>query len=368
MTFVQTFPSFPASTRSLAKKYLTQEIYNRLIHLKTQNGFTLSEALRSGIENPDSLIGIYAGDEESYYVFDSVFYPIVKKYHKIKSTISAPMKSNLCTVDLPDPDPEHKYIISTRIRVARNLAGFPFTPIISSNDRRKVENQIIESLQNIEPPFIGKYNPIKKYEICDEELVSYINKKKQNIEVKFKSSFRKGDRFQESAGINRDWPDNRGVFESNDKKFMVWVNEEDHLRIISIDQTGNITEVFNRLIKAIDIIQKKLKSKQLYFAWKDDLGYLTACPSNLGTAMRAGVHIKLPQLLKHNDILESAAKKLKLQIRGTCGEKTKVEAAVFDISNSQRLGVTEQQCCKILYDGVCRIIELEKHLERRYFK
>ncbi|MBF0204669.1 MAG: hypothetical protein HQK67_10235, partial [Desulfamplus sp.] len=273
------FPCFQANSTSLASKYLTREIYDRLIHIRTRHGFTLNHALRSGIDNPDSSIGIYAGDEESYDVFSDIFIPVIKQYHDIDEILKYPAKSDLTAINFPDPDPEHKYIISTRIRVARNLADFPFTPVISSIERKKVEKIILESLEDIKysstslsfmtHSLTGHYIPIK-------ESVLYTNQMKPDVSIpsqsacipskdvhvpskdvhipskdvcipskkvciQSKSAFKKGDRFQESAGINRDWPESRGVFESNDQKFLVWINEEDHLRIISIDQGGNIS-------------------------------------------------------------------------------------------------------------------------------
>ncbi len=358
------FPLFPDDAKSLAKKYLTKEIYQKLIPLKTNSGFTLHDAVKSGIENPDSSIGIYAGDAESYELFFDLFKPIIEHYHGIKSLPSPihPLVSKLSftpifvndsleqfpDINLPDLDPQNRYIISTRIRVARNLNGFPFTPIISQIDRKLVETITVEALKSIESPLIrGEYSSIEKSIICSSSDKSY---------------FKKGDRFQESAGINRDWPNCRGIFESYDKKFMVWVNEEDHLRVISISQTGNIADVFNRLMLGVKAIDKRLSLKNISFAYHPNLGYLTTCPSNLGTGIRASVHIKLPNLLKQRNLLNNAAEQLQLQIRGTKGEKTEVESAIFDISNSKRVGVTEAECCQILYNGICKIIKLEQSL------
>ncbi|MBF0467963.1 MAG: arginine kinase [Desulfamplus sp.] len=374
MIALPSFPCFSADARSLAKSCLTKEIYEQLINLETGYGFTLHDALRSGIQNPDSSIGIYAGDPESYDLFSAIFNPVIEKYHAIKIA-SRPIRSDFTPADFPDPDPSREYIISTRIRVARNLNGFPFTPIISSTDRKKVEEILMRLLEQIEPPFKGHYTPAKEYPgIFDQKkgnmhipqdkvLQNRMSFPQEKRHILLKSCFKKGDRFQDSAGINRDWPESRGVFQSNDHRFSAWINEEDHIRIISMDQGGNISEVFNRLAKALDIIERELDRQQTGFAWKDHLGYLAACPSNLGTAMRAGVHIRLPELFRRKDVLDSEAKRLRLQTRGTQGEKTEVESAVFDISNSQRLGVTERECCETLCNGICEIIELERKLQ-----
>ena len=92
--------------------------------------------------------------------------------------------------------------------------------------------------------------------------------RKQLVEDHF--LFKKGDRFLESAGINNFWPNGRGIFFNDNKTFLVWINEEDQLRIISMEQGANIKSVFGRLEKAVAAINEKLQ-----FAYNEKLGYLT---------------------------------------------------------------------------------------------
>jgi creatine kinase/arginine kinase len=105
--------------------------------------------------------------------------------------------------------------------------------------------------------------------------------------------FKEGDRFLEACGLNRDWPSGRGIFHNKEKTFLIWVNEEDQLRIISMQKGADILAVFTRLSQAATLIEKEAK-----FAHDDHLGYITSCPTNLGTALRGSVHIKLPHLAK----------------------------------------------------------------------
>ena len=156
----------------------------------------------------------------------------------------------------------------------------------------------------------------------------------------------------EAAGINRGWPDSRGIFVSKDEKFAVWINEEDHLRIISMDRGGDIVGTYDRLSRALSFLEKRLT-----FARDPNLGYLTSCPSNLGTGMRAGVHIRLPNYQTHQERLHATAEEYNLQIRGSHGEKTEVLDGIVDISNRQRLGITEKQCIETLHRGLSAIIK-----------
>ncbi len=118
---------FPDNAVSLASRFLTPSLFRRLSKLKTATGFTLDQAIRSGRENPDSDIGIYAGDPESYTLFQDIFDPVIRACHRISGPICH--VSELRPLDLDGPDPEGRYILSTRIRIARNLSGYAFTPI-----------------------------------------------------------------------------------------------------------------------------------------------------------------------------------------------------------------------------------------------
>ena len=103
--------------------------------------------------------------------------------------------------------------------------------------------------------------------------------------------FKEGDRFLEACGLNRNWPEGRGIYHNDDKTFLVWINEEDQLRIISMQPGADIGAVFSRLSRGAGAIEKVAS-----FAHSENLGYITSCPTNLGTALRASVHIHLPLL------------------------------------------------------------------------
>jgi arginine kinase len=103
-----------------------------------------------------------------------------------------------------------------------------------------------------------------------------------------------------------------------------------------MQQGAGIKEVFDRLCRAAAHIETKCE-----FARSDHLGYITSCPTNLGTALRASVHIKLPKLMKEKSKFNEIADKYFVQIRGIHGEHTETNDGVFDISNKRRLGRAE---------------------------
>ena len=100
------------------------------------------------------------------------------------------------------------------------------------------------------------------------------------------------------AGMARDWPDARGIWHNKDKNFLVWVNEEDHTRVISMEKGGDMKAVFDRFCKGLNDVERLIKRKGHEYMWNQHLGYILTCPSNLGTGLRAGVHVRLPNLAK----------------------------------------------------------------------
>lgn len=340
------YPNLPKDCTSMLCKHLTPEVFEILKDKKSAHGFTLEQIINSGLKNIDSGIGVYAGDQDSYAVFGALFDPIIEEYHGFGEEDAH--KSNLNTDELnaPNPDPEGEFILSTRIRVGRNVDNMPLGPALSQAQRLEIESNIVSGLNTLEGELEGEYYPLLG-----------MSKEVQEALIKDHFLFKEGDRFLDAAGLNREWPEGRGIYHNNDKTFLVWVNEEDQLRIISMQAGGDIKEVFTRLIHAINSIGTKVP-----FSYSNHLGYITSCPTNLGTAMRASVHIALPNLAKDMDAFKAITDKYHLQIRGIHGEHSQSEGGVYDISNRRRLGITEVEAVQDMYDGVVALIAAEKAL------
>jgi creatine kinase len=162
----------------------------------------------------------------------------------------------------------------------------------------------------------------------------------------------------------RDWPDGRGIWHNEKKTFLVWVNEEDHLRVISMEKGGNMGEVFKRFCEGLTKVETTMKGAGHQFMHNDHLGYILTCPSNLGTGLRAGVHVKLPHLAKDEKKLDVILDLLRLQKRGTGGVDTAAEGGTYDVSNADRLGFSEVELCQFVVTGVNLLIEMEKKAEK----
>jgi len=309
-------------------------------------GATLWDVIQSGVANLDSGCGVYAPDYESYKVFDKLFDPIIQEYHGFGARDKQP------PVDLgethigefPPLDPEGKYIQSTRIRCGRTLNGYPFNPLLQEKDYLEMEKKVKAALESVKDKSLkGTYYPLDGMDKRTQ---------KQLIDDHF--LFKEGDRFLQHANACRYWPKGRGIFHNNEKTFLIWVNEEDHLRIISMEQGSDVGKILDRLVRGIKSVES-----QVPFARDDRLGWLTFCPTNLGSTVRASVHIKLPKVSTRKDFKE-ICDKLNLQVRGIHGEHSDSEGGVFDISNRARLGLSEYEAVKQMYDGIKELIRLEK--------
>ncbi|XP_068150868.1 arginine kinase 1 isoform X3 [Drosophila tropicalis] len=337
-----------SDSKSLLKKYLTKEVFDNLKNKVTPTfKSTLLDVIQSGLENHDSGVGIYAPDAEAYTVFAELFDPIIEDYHGgFKKTDKHPASNFGDVSTFGNVDPTNEYVISTRVRCGRSMQGYPFNPCLTEAQYKEMEGKVSSTLSGLEGELKGKFYPLTGMEKAVQQ---------QLIDDHF--LFKEGDRFLQAANACRFWPSGRGIYHNDNKTFLVWCNEEDHLRIISMQQGGDLGQIYGRLVNAVNEIEKRVP-----FSHDDRLGFLTFCPTNLGTTIRASVHIKVPKLAANLAKLEEVAGKYNLQVRGTRGEHTEAEGGVYDISNKRRMGLTEYQAVKEMYDGIAELIKLEKSL------
>jgi creatine kinase len=334
-------------SKSLLKKFLTKEIFDKLKGLKTGLGATLLDVIQSGVANPDSGVGVYAPDAESYSTFAPLFDPIIEDYHTgFKSTDKHPPSTWGDVNTLGNLDPAGTYIISTRVRCGRSMQGYPFNPCLTEAQYKEMEEKVAATLGGLAGELKGTFYPL-----------TGMAKEVQQKLIDDHFLFKEGDRFLQAANACRYWPTGRGIYHNDAKTFLIWCNEEDHLRIISMQPGGDLGAVYRRLVTAVNDIEKRIP-----FSHHDRLGFLTFCPTNLGTTVRASVHIQLPKLGANREKLEEVAGKYNMQVRGTRGEHTEAEGGVYDISNKRRMGLTEYDAVKEMHDGIAALIAAEKAL------
>jgi len=351
-------PPFPniQSTHSLVAKHVTPEKWAKLGGIQTKtSGFTLSKAIACAVEFNDQHCGIYAGDQDSYEVFADVFDPIIEEYHGLPKDFAhtSDMDVDKINGNVEAAAPVH----SVRIRVGRSVEGFGLSPGITRDQRLGLEVLMKSAFAKLVGDLAGKYFPLLGMEEADRQ---------QLVDDHF--LFVSGDKNLIAAGMERDWPEGRGIFHNAEKTFLVWVNEEDQLRIISMQKGGDVKGVFSRLARGIKAVGDSVKAESgKDFMLSPRLGYLHSCPTNLGTGMRASVHIDLPGWTKEGlPALKARCEELAVQPRGTRGESGGQTGVTYDISNKHRLGYSEVQLVQTMIDGVNTLYAEDVALQKKH--
>lgn len=228
-------------------------------------------------------------------------------------------------------------VLSTRIRLARNLADHPFPGWAEEKERQAVLEACFEAGESLAQLsdgsqfLVGELSNLERQILMERHLIS-----RELMNTK----------------------NNGGVLISSDQAFSVMVNEEDHLRIQLVRNGFH----FKRLWKAINELDSGLEQK-LDYAFSADLGYLTACPTNLGTAMRASAMMHLPALVIAGQMEKviRAVNQLGMAVRGLFGEGSDASGSIFQISNQQTLGESEEDIIKRLTSVLESVVEQEIH-------
>jgi len=343
-------------------------LYEALVGRKTSMGVGIGHCIKTGMDNKGhphiKTCGIVAGDEESWTLFAPLFDHVVDARHNgYKPWMKHPTDMNPDNLSKRQLDPTGKYILTTRCRTGRSVRGFKLPPCNSFAERREIERLVVEGLLKLEGDLKGDYFPLAGSR-------SYAAKP-TGMSAEHEEDLRnRGNLFQEpdstlllSSGCGRHWPDARGIFHNDEKTFFVWLNEEDHMRIISMQKGDGVVPIFKRFAKATEVIQSVLKEAGYDFMHNDHLGFVLTCPSNLGTGLRAGAMVKLPLLSARKDF-KSVCGKLGLQARGCGGVDSASVGGTWDISNADRLGKSETTLVNIFIEGTANFIRWETMLEK----
>jgi len=354
-TMGEPFPEIK-STHSLVAKYVTKPLWDKLSSVKTKtSGFTLAKAIACAVQFDDQHCGIYAGDWDSYKDFAEVFDPLIQEYHGISP--DAMHTSDMNPDNIKGNIMASAPVKSTRIRVGRSISGFGLSPGITKEQRLEVESLMKTAFGNLEGDLAGTYYPLTG---MDEKV------RQQLVDDHF--LFVSGDKNLQASGMERDWPEGRGIFHNKDKTFLTWVNEEDQLRIISMEMGGDVKGVFSRLARGIKAVEDSVRKESgREFMLDPKYGFIHSCPTNLGTGMRASVHVDLPGYTKEGlPALKARCEALAVQPRGTRGESGGQTGITYDISNKHRLGYSEVQLVQTMIDGVNTLVTEDLELQKKH--
>jgi len=244
--------------------------------------------------------------------------------------------------------PESDIVVSSRMRLARNVAGFNFLQKLDEHRRHEILDLVGAALKKSE---LLKKSYYFRYEGLSE------------IDRQF---------LLERHLVSREHASEKGekaVAVTANEVVSLMVLEEDHLRLQVFQSGFNLIEAW-RIINKVDTELEK----QLKFSFSGNLGYLTACPTNVGTGLRASCMLHLPSLVltKQAQKVLQALSKLNLAVRGLYGEGTQATGNFFQFSNQMTLGQTEEEIIDNLASVIRQVIEHEKearhYLEQKNFR
>lgn len=234
--------------------------------------------------------------------------------------------------------PQGDVVISSRVRLARNLAGFPFLSRATESQRREIQRAIWNAILNSPLDHDTFYIDIDRSEELDRQLL---------VERRLISR-------QHAAGRG-----SRGVAVGVAETTAIMINEEDHLRIQALRAGLQLDAVWTDVSRIDRALETELK-----FAYHKRYGYLTACPTNVGTGLRVSVMLHLPALKLTGEIEKAlrATRELHLAVRGLFGEGTEATGDLYQISNQTTLGKSEDEIVREFRDAIIPpIIEYELH-------
>jgi protein arginine kinase len=232
--------------------------------------------------------------------------------------------------------PESDIVISSRIRLARNLAEYPFIRRCSAQERKAIEKMVHDRLLEI-PGFdelyyvrVDELTQVDRQFLTERQLIS-----REHAEA-------------EGA---------RSVAIDATERLSVMINEEDHLRIQVMKSGLDLDNAWQQINEVDDQLES-----QLTFAFHEELGYLTACPTNVGTGMRVSVMLHLPALVITHQIEKvfRSLQKINLAVRGLYGEGSQAMGDFYQISNQITLGKSEEELIGQVSNVVPMIIEYER--------
>ncbi|MBR0360169.1 MAG: protein arginine kinase [Clostridia bacterium] len=236
-------------------------------------------------------------------------------------------------------------ILSTRIRLARNLDKTPFPAILKKDEKEKItetlSDSIMKSNSTLSKDFklynLNEMSPVEKTAMAEEHLISL-------------------EMIKSNDGA---------VLVNTDKTMSIMLMEEDHIRLQIIKGGYCLDEAFDLADKVDNVMEESLT-----YAFDEKFGYLTACPTNVGTGLRASVMMHLPALVMTGNITRvlQSFSGVGIAVRGLYGEGTDAEGALYQISNSVTLGLSETEIIEKLKTVVERISEMEKQAREYLMK
>jgi len=336
----------------LVREVLTQSVFAQLQSRRTSLGVTLDKCIEPDLTNPSSAAagadgrstesGVIAGDGECYSVFGLLFDPIVEQLHfgfpKLANHISDCNASAVRRLDL-----DAEFVQSVSVRVGRNICGVPYAPSINTTERKELDEQLTVMFGEMPEGLEGACLPMSaaaamEVPLQEHGLAEMVKAPESPLLVQ----------------CTREWPEDRSVFHSESAGIWASINGVDHLTVCAADNSGDLVEVFAKVVDVLDCVEAQLADQGQQFDHSAHFGYLTTQPELVGSAMKAQIILKLPNLSQHADLADIS---WSLALRSS-----EHSAGCVAVSNLETIGKTEADLLSQLLSGAASLIRMEKEL------
>jgi len=238
-----------------------------------------------------------------------------------------------CINRVPSDNADREIIVSSRIRVARNINDIPFELKMKKKDAQRLI-KLVRSV--IDEKLAGRYLDLQEIKSLEKESLLECHLISPSV-------------------LRKDHP--AGVFITDKGNISMMINEEDHLRIQGLSCGLNLLEISSEVYKIEETI-----GAELGYAYHETYGFVTSCPTNLGTGLRASVLLHLPGLVYTNEVEKvlKGAIQIGMAVRGIYGEGTEIKGNLFQISNQHTLGLKEEDLIETITKLSHMIVDIEK--------
>ena len=308
------------------------ELYNEHRRATTRGGVSFAQCIKPGIdltpqvaaqiakgaprrfESEAAAIGLVAGDDECYTVFKALFEEVGGRIHAGREAEGVPAQPTMLEPELvrstADLDQSGRFVVSASVELRRSVSTILLPPGANTGDRREVETVVVAALcgsdevgesgtPGLVAPNSGQYCPL-------HDSWSYVKKQggmtleeAEDLAVLGQIFTKPTALMDRAAGLAGDWPDARGVFQSTDKRMHVRINADDHVHMVASTASADIQGTFARLAAAMLELENGLALQGHSWSCHPVMGFLTSCPSNVGTGgFRVTSRIRVPLLYR----------------------------------------------------------------------
>ena len=311
--------------------------------MTTSLGGHISHIIETGLKADNKeTVGIYATDGEAYTVFNQLFKPAIEFLHHYNpQTALFDLPDHRGIFKLPKNQKLLEKLLGIRFRYSRNLKGFPYLPHAKLNTKREINDKLLTGIKKVEAT--GFYY----------DLEQFFNKDDKEFDKLFNKFFDYEENLFTSLEMSKQYS---GMYVSEDKKVGYLINFNDHLQIVVVNEESDFENSYKRLKNIHSVLEKELKFD---FDEKDNYGYLTSCPSNIGMGLKLTSYLNIPNAIGQGNFLV-LCKNWSLRFKKMLHQGE--HKSETEIISKHKLGISEMSFINSYIVKICSLINLELNL------